>query len=587
MKMKINPFNILGILVAWCLVCCQWIHASAPLKAYYMEVESGPLPGFTGLAKLLTEAGFSTEPLPLDRNPGELGADLIVLGSFANTDPVRAEYVKKQAGNLRKYVENGGVLLQMAQKEESQISPLFLPEGMRAGRGDAVLGDIRITQPDHVLLKGLGGANGQVKLVEQAGLAPSWHTFMEQRGFGVLMGAAGGVDNPVLLEGEAGKGRLLLTSLFFDRLSTADEKEKAPEGHAKFAEKFMQNLRGYVEAVRAGRAEAVVVTPQPEPKAFVPGSWTIAVLPDTQYYAQKYPEVFERQTEWIAEKAKDLNIKYVLHLGDITNKNEVSQWQAAAKAMSKLDGLVPYAMVGGNHDYGPGGNSASRETFFSAYFPVKKFEKWPTFGGVMEPGKIDNSYHVFEAGGQKWIVLALEWGPRDKVVAWANEVLSKHPDHKGILITHAYMAADNRRFDRAKYGKQSTSPHNYKLAEPPGEVNDGGELWEKLVSRHPNMVMTINGHVLNDGVARLSSKGAEGKVVHQMLVNYQRMQPQNGNGFLRLYEFLPDGETIQVRSYSPLWDVYKTDVQNQFTLKIHEAEEGAQGGCSKTTGPGY
>jgi hypothetical protein len=85
------------------------------------------------------------------------------------------------------------------------------------------------------------------------------------------------------------------------------------------------------------------------------------------------------------------------------------------------------------------------------------------------------------------------------------------------------------------------------------------------------MVMTINGHTLEDGVARLSSEGVHGNVVHQMLVNYQRMRPTNGNGFLRLYEFLPDGKTIQVRSYSPYWDSYKTDVQNQFVLKLSPA----------------
>ena len=34
-------------------------------------------------------------------------------------------------------------------------------------------------------------------------------------------------------------------------------------------------------------------------------------------------------------------------------------------------------------------------------------------------GKLDNTYHLYEKGGRKWIVLCLEWGPRDKVVAWA------------------------------------------------------------------------------------------------------------------------------------------------------------------------
>jgi hypothetical protein len=52
-----------------------------------------------------------------------------------------------------------------------------------------------------------------------------------------------------------------------------------------------------------------------------------------------------------------------------------------------------------------------------------------------------------------------------------------------------------------------------------------------------------------------------------MLVNYQ-MKPLGGEAFLRLVEFLPDGKTVQVKSYSPLYGVYKTDSQNQFILTL-------------------
>lgn len=555
----------LGLAFLLCLPVAS--SGAEPLKACYLELEHGSKLG--GLPALLAEAGFAAEPLPLDLDPAELDADLIVLGSFANKDPEYIGYMKKRAAGLREYVEKGGVLLQLAQREESQISLPFLPEGLRASRGDAVLGDIRVAEPGHPLLGGLAGSDGKISLPEHLGFAPSWHTFMEQKGCGVLLGAGEGTDNPVLIEAAGEKGRFLMTSLFFDRVRTTDGKPSAPPAYAKFARGFLRNLASYVRSVQEGRAPKVRVTPPPVPRPFVPGSWTIAVLPDTQYYSEKYPEVFEAQTRWIAQHAKDLNIKYVLHLGDITNKNVEPQWQAATQAMARLDGVVPYAMVGGNHDYGPDGNSATRDSFFSKYFPVAKFEAWPTFGGVMKPGKIDNSYHVFEAGGEKWIVLALEWAPRDETVAWADRVLSEHPDHRGILITHAYLSSDGRRFDYAKYGRtQAATPHHYQLTKLPGRGNDGEELWQKLVRRHPNMVLAINGHVLEDGVARLSSEGEHGNTVHQMLVNYQRMRPKNGNGFLRLCEFLPDGETIQVRSYSPVWDVYKTDVQNQFTLKM-------------------
>lgn len=36
-----------------------------------------------------------------------------------------------------------------------------------------------------------------------------------------------------------------------------------------------------------------------------------------------------------------------------------------------------------------------------------------------------------------------------------------------------------------------------------------------------------------------------------MLANYQ-MLPEGGQGWLRLIELLPDGETIQVKTYSPV-----------------------------------
>ena len=51
------------------------------------------------------------------------------------------------------------------------------------------------------------------------------------------------------------------------------------------------------------------------------------------------------------------------------------------------------------------------------------FEKMPTFGGVFEAGKLDNSFHLARIGKRDWIVLALEIGPRDEVVRWANQVL--------------------------------------------------------------------------------------------------------------------------------------------------------------------
>lgn len=300
------------------------------------------------------------------------------------------------------------------------------------------------------------------------------------------------------------------------------------------------------------------------------GSWTLVILPDTQVYSRAYPQHFEAQTKWIAEHAKSHNIKYVLHEGDITDNNVPEQWDNAARAMQILDGKVPYAIVPGNHDYGPNGNAVDRTTMFTQekYFGVgSPNSKQPSVGGFFEEDSTENSYHTFEAGGRTWLVIGLEWAPRDEVVAWANKVAAEHPDHAIMLLTHAYMYYDDTRYDWATKGNDQTwNPHSYGVAKIPGEtVNDGEQLWQKLVSKHPNFRFTFNGHVLEDGTGRLSSKGEQGNTVHQLLANYQ-FKTEGGQGDLRLLEFLEDGKTVEVRTYSPVLDRHDTAADQEFQL---------------------
>jgi hypothetical protein len=296
---------------------------------------------------------------------------------------------------------------------------------------------------------------------------------------------------------------------------------------------------------------------------FVPGSWCLALLPDTQHYSERFPGLFLLQTRWIAKNKDRYDIRYVLGLGDITNHNTKREWRHAREAISELDGHVPYALAAGNHDYLEQGKKGLGKSRMSNYFPPSKFEKWPTFGGVMKPGDIANSYHLFSAGKTDWIIIVLEWAPRNASVAWANDVLAKHPKRKAILVTHAYLYSDSTRYDFAKKGKsQKWSPHNHWA----GDSNDGEELWQKLVRKN-NFVLTLNGHVLNHGLGFLASKNDRGNAVHQMLVNYQ-MRELGGEAYLRILEFLPDGKTVYVKSYSPLYDKCLEDGSNQFSFEL-------------------
>lgn len=308
-----------------------------------------------------------------------------------------------------------------------------------------------------------------------------------------------------------------------------------------------------------------------------PGSWTLAVLPDTQIYAESFPEVFAAQTQFLVDHADALNIQFVLHEGDVTNNNSSVQWSHSLTAMSALDGVLPYAIAPGNHDYGPGGNAANRNSLHndpSFFGSGSSYAAQPSLRGFFEANRTDNSYHTFRAGGNDWLVLSLEWGPRNEVVEWANQVAANHPGHLAMLATHAYMYNDDTRYDwETKGSSQSWNPHSYPLAQLPGEtINDGEQLWSKLVSQHENFRFVFSGHVLGDGAGFLSSEGVHGNVVHQMLANYQ-MKPQGGQGDMRLLEFLPDGETVVVRTYSPTLDRYDVVYDQEFTLHLNQLRD--------------
>jgi hypothetical protein len=317
-------------------------------------------------------------------------------------------------------------------------------------------------------------------------------------------------------------------------------------------------------------ADAVFIEGAPLPEA---DSFTIAVLPDTQHYCEKFPAQYMAQTDWIVKNGQSRNITCVLHLGDITNHNTVPEWKVAREAMYRLDGSVSYFMAVGNHDYIDENQGVRKRSGckFSEYFPISKYRGLPTFGGTYdkEPERMENSYHLFSAGGRDFLVITLEFGPRADVIRWANEVAAKHKRREAILITHAYMYNNDTRYDWKKYGKkQSWSPRAYSLfGEGKGDNNDGEDLWDKLVTKHENFILTVNGHVLGDGLGRTVTKTPGGRGVPQTLVNFQ-MKPNGGDSWLRLMEFRADRKTIEVIDFSPSRKQCNVSPQNKFTLKL-------------------
>lgn len=283
----------------------------------------------------------------------------------------------------------------------------------------------------------------------------------------------------------------------------------------------------------------------------------IVALPDTQHYTGQKQAIFQCQTQWIAENREALNIACVVHEGDITDKNDEPQWRGAVQAMQVLDGVVPVLVVPGNHDTTVAPPPAMRDTSkFRKHFPAAAFRKHPWYGGHLGEG-LENSCLTFQAANRKFLVLGLEFGPRDEAIAWADKVIQEHPDHRVIVVTHCYM-----NFDETRVGEgDKYNPHSYRFG-----GHDGEELWDKLVSRHRNIDLVLSGHILGDGTGRLTSTGLAGHRVHQVLANYQ-MRPGGGDGYLRILKFVPRENRIYVTTWSPWLKQELTDEQNRFVLE--------------------
>lgn len=283
----------------------------------------------------------------------------------------------------------------------------------------------------------------------------------------------------------------------------------------------------------------------------------LIVVPDTQRYAAYFPEIFYRQFEWIRDSVEPLNVKFVIHVGDVVEENTEAEWRVADRAFAMIDGVVPYLVVPGNHDldrqvYRKGLRAT---TGFNAVFSPKRFAGRPWYGGT-KGVTADNSFAYFEAAGQEYLVLGLEYGPTDETLKWAREIVSNHTDrHRVIVVTHCYMNDDDTRLGEGdRYNPRDSNP----------AWNDGEQIWEKFINRTGNVAMVLSGHVKGDGTGRLVSETEEGTPVLQILANYQFLG-HGGQGWLRIMKFRPRERSVDVFTYSPWLQTFRTEEDQQFT----------------------
>ena len=307
-----------------------------------------------------------------------------------------------------------------------------------------------------------------------------------------------------------------------------------------------------------------------KPKLSDSNSWSLIILPDVQNYVkfERNQPILDLMTTWIKVNLDTLNIKMVMCTGDLVEYNEridpdgtkfdqpsKSQWEAVSRSFSKLDGHVPYLTVTGNHDFSYG-NQQKKNSHFNEYFPVDKNflnqKLLKTAGWNTEVIQtLENAAFEFTSpNNEQYLFLTMEFGPRDDIIEWARKVVDdeKYKKHRVVILTHSYLAADNERIKESKY--------------PVADKNEGEAIWQKLIQPSNNIEFVVSGHIgLPDNfeghTGFRTDKNNAGKKVHQMAFNAQGMgggwAGNGGDGWLRILEFLPDGKTVKVKTFSPLF----------------------------------
>lgn len=303
-----------------------------------------------------------------------------------------------------------------------------------------------------------------------------------------------------------------------------------------------------------------------------PDSWSIVLLPDPQSYVkfERNQPIFELMTKWVKENIDPLRVKLVLCTGDLVEQNEMpnpngingdqsskAQWESVARSFGVLDGFVPYIPASGNHDFGYK-SIENRHSNFDKYFPAdknflnQKMLRDVTYNEQGLPTLANSTFEMVSPNGKKLLFMVLEFAPRDTVVRWASQVvnLPKYKDHTVVLLTHSYLNAQNA--------------HIVKEGYPLTDGNYGAALFEKLVKPSKNIQLVFSGHIgaPNDARAHVGFRtdtNASGKKVQQMVFNAQAMgggwHGNGGDGWLRILEFMPDGKTVKVKTFSPFFAI--------------------------------
>lgn len=277
-------------------------------------------------------------------------------------------------------------------------------------------------------------------------------------------------------------------------------------------------------------------------------SYSIDIVGDTQMVTYYHSDKLSKIYDYIVNNAKRKKTLHVAGVGDITEKSSNGEWSLALSQINKLNNVVSYSLVRGNHDSVNSFNIVVDNPLYKRQYKDKY-----SIG-------VANTVHEFSSGQLDYLLITLDFGADDKVLEWANQVVEAHPNHNVIITTHGYLD---------HYGGLIDENYRHRLTGDASAKNEGIDLWNKFISKHENITMVFCGHIGYPDIILNQMVGDNGNIVSQIQVDHQEYEYYNeATGMIATLYFSEDGKTVNVEYYSPIKNQYYR-TRNQFTFNVN------------------
>ena len=302
--------------------------------------------------------------------------------------------------------------------------------------------------------------------------------------------------------------------------------------------------------------------------------YTLAIIPDPQIMARWRQDTIPSISEYLIDynTKNSGKVAMTICVGDNMDNysgsgHTIDEQLGAIKA--EYDRLrnagIRWVTTPGNHDYDDNFTKSRDLTHYNRYFTYAELSTYDYWGGAYAEGQTQNAYYKFEVAGIKYLVISVEFGADNSVLAWANGVVSNHQDHRVIVYSHALIGADGEVITAGK----PHGPATYGYAKI-GEVNNSHEIYEKFILKHKNIFMAFCGHVGSDDILKKELVGENGNIVSSFLIDAQGVMCGGGDSILGMLTIDELNQTVGVNYVSTsLRKLYNVHNQFEYSFKGH------------------